>query len=220
MKIQQIINTFKKFISSKKKLEFFLMLVRGLFYQITHFKFVGIILLGKSVEIKGMKNMKIKGVMKLDDYASIDARFCSILEIGNNFSLGKFSILRASGSDFQCPGIFIGSNVSFGPYCYIGGGCGLTIKDNCLFGPSIQIHPENHNFNDLSKPIREQGVNGVGIKIGSNCWIGARNTILDGAQVDNNVVFGALSLVTRGKYLNNSIYYGSPAKLKKVIHDN
>lgn len=220
MKIQQIIHIFNKFIKSNKKLEFFLMFIRGFFYQSINFKFVGILLMGKNAKIIGMKNLKIKGIMKLDDYASIDARFCDTLVVGNNFSLGKFSILRASGSDFQCPGIFIGSNVSFGPYCYIGGGYGLTIKDNCLFGPSIQIHPENHNFNNPTKPIREQGVNGLGIKIGSNCWFGARNTILDGAEINDNVVFGALSLITRGKYFNNSIYYGAPAKLKRAIDDN
>lgn len=220
MKIQQIINIFNQFISSKKKLDFSFMFIRGFLYQLIHFKFIGIILMGRGVKIKGMSNIRIKGPIKLDDYSSIDARFCNILEIGRNFSLGKFSILRASGSSFQCPGMYIGSNVSFGPFCYIGGGYGINIKNDNLFGPSIQIHPENHNFNDEKKLIREQGVYGVGIQIGSNCWFGARNTILDGVEIGDKVIFGALTLITKGIYIKNSIYYGSPAKLQKKIDVN
>jgi acetyltransferase-like isoleucine patch superfamily enzyme len=72
-----------------------------------------------------------------------------------------------------------------------------------------------NNFSDLLKPIRQQGVNHQGIKIGKNCWIGAKVTILDGVVIGNGCIIAAGSVVTAGEYEDNKIYGGVPAKFLK-----
>ena len=42
----------------------------------------------------------------------------------------------------------------------------IEIGDNTIFGPGVSIHAENHNFEDLEKPIRLQGATRKGVKIG------------------------------------------------------
>ena len=76
------------------------------------------------------------------------------------------------------------------------------------------MHSENHNFEDINKPIRLQGVNHKGIKIGNNCWIGAKATILDGAEIGDGCVIAA-GAVVRGKFPNNVVIAGVPAKIVK-----
>ena len=76
------------------------------------------------------------------------------------------------------------------------------------------MHSENHVFSDADKTIREQGVSHKGIKIGSNCWIGAKVTILDGAVVGDGCVIAA-GAVVRGTFPENCVIGGVPARILK-----
>ena len=53
-----------------------------------------------------------------------------------------------------------------------------------------------------------------GVKIGCNCWIGAKVTILDGTEIGNGCVVAAGAVVT-GKFPDNVIIGGIPAKILK-----
>jgi acetyltransferase-like isoleucine patch superfamily enzyme len=79
-------------------------------------------------------------------------------------------------------------------------------------GNFVTIHPENHLFSDNLKPIRLQGVEHTGIKIGSNCWIGAKSMILDGAEIGDGCVIAGGSVVLKGIYETDSVYAGNPAR--------
>ena len=76
------------------------------------------------------------------------------------------------------------------------------------------MHSENHNYSDLELPIRLQGVNHKGIKIGNNVWIGAKSTILDGSVIGNGTVVAA-GAVVRGQFPDNVVLAGVPAKIIK-----
>jgi len=52
-------------------------------------------------------------------------------------------------------------------------------------------------------------------KVGRNCWIGAKATFLDGAEIGDGCVVAAGALV-RGKFPNNCIIGGVPAKILKM----
>jgi acetyltransferase-like isoleucine patch superfamily enzyme len=52
--------------------------------------------------------------------------------------------------------------------------------------------------------------------IGSNCWLGARVTVIDAACVGDHCVIGAGSVVTR-LIPANSLAFGVPARVKKLI---
>ena len=73
--------------------------IRGVIWQIIHFKYFGIMILGKGARIIGSKNIKINGPIKLDDFALLDANNCKQLKIGGGFVLGRFSVLRCSDQD-------------------------------------------------------------------------------------------------------------------------
>jgi len=111
-------------------------------------------------------------------------------------------------------GIQIGDNVGLGTHGFYGGAGGLEIGDDTIFGNYVSVHPENHNFKNLNIPIRLQGVNHKGIKIGKNCWIGAKVTILDGTEIGDGCIVAA-GAVVNGKFPQNVIIGGIPAKIIK-----
>lgn len=53
-----------------------------------------------------------------------------------------------------------------------------------------------------------------GIRIGSNCWLGAKATILDGTVIGNGCVVAAGAVVS-GAFPENVIIGGIPAKIIK-----
>lgn len=192
------------------------MLIRGTLYQLIRLRFRGWVLLGKGGRMLGLSRITFRGVAKIGDFATLDARFSQSVVLGRRFSLGAFSIMRASGSpSFMSAGIAVGDSVTFGPYCNIGGGFGLTIGDQCIFGPYVSIHPESHEHSDPVLPIREQGIEGQGILIHTNCWFGAKATVLDGSVIEPGSVFAAGAMIARRHYPANSVYGGIPAKRLK-----
>jgi acetyltransferase-like isoleucine patch superfamily enzyme len=78
----------------------------------------------------------------------------------------------------------------------------------------VSFHPENHMFSDLTLPIRLQGVNGSGIKVGKNCWIGAKATFLDGVVIGEGCAVTAGSVV-KDKFPDNVVTASIPEKIIK-----
>lgn len=135
---------------------------------------------------------------------------------GNNVSMGFHTHIDLTGSMKNIgKGIKIGNNVGLGTHGHYGSGVGgLEIGNDTIIGNYVSFHPENHNYSDLSTPIRLQGVSGKGIKIGNNCWIGAKATFLDGAEIGNGCIIAAGALV-KDKFPDNVIIGGVPAKILK-----
>jgi acetyltransferase-like isoleucine patch superfamily enzyme len=134
------------------------------------------------------------------------------ITIGDNVSIGSDSKVIVSTSLNNIGiGITIEDNVGIGEFAYLGGAGGLSIGSDCIIGQYFSCHPENHNFNDQTKLIREQGVTRKGITIHPNCWIGSKVTILDGVEIGANSVIAAGAVVTKS-LPENSIIAGVPAK--------
>lgn len=147
----------------------------------------------------------------------IDALSEKGLICGENVSAGFHTCIALTGSVRQIGmGMKIGNNVGLGSNGFYGSGMGFVeIGDNTIFGNYVSIHPENHNYSDLLKPIRDQGVNSKGgVKIGENCWIGAKVTILDGTFIGNGCIVAA-GAVVKGCFPDNVIIGGVPAKIIK-----
>jgi len=112
-------------------------------------------------------------------------------------------------------GIEIGSNCFVGPFAVIQGQGGVSIGDNCLIAGHTYIVSASHVFDTPSIPIRKQGETAVGVKIGSDVWLGAGSIVLDGVEVGDGCVIGAGSVVTRS-LPSMSVAYGAPAKVRRV----
>lgn len=192
--------------------EHLFMLIRGVIWQITHLRFEGLLLLGRGARLRVDRRVRMKGLIKIGHHTLIDLTNTATGQIGPRFSLGDFGIFRASGApDFTCPRVEVAENVSFGPYCNIGGGFGISISENVIAGPYVSLHPESHGL-ATDRAIREQPVHGRGIQIGSDCWLSAKVTLLDGTDLASGTVVGAGAVVTGTKTNKNGIYVGVPAR--------
>jgi acetyltransferase-like isoleucine patch superfamily enzyme len=150
--------------------------------------------------------------LKLGNHVTLSALGTVGITIGDNVSIGSDSKVIVSTSLNNIGiGITIEDNVGIGEFAYLGGAGGLSIGSDCIIGQYFSCHPENHNFNDQTKLIREQGVTRKGITIHPNCWIGSKVTILDGVEIGANSVIAAGAVVTKS-LPENSIIAGVPAK--------
>lgn len=169
-----------------------------------------------SSTIKCYSKIKFGKNLQIGRNCFIDALSKNGLVFGNNCSVGDYTNIRLTGSLKQIAnGVKIGNNVGLGSHGFYGCGVGsLVIGDDCIFGNYVSIHPENHNYRS-DEPIRLQGVSSQGgVKIGNNCWIGTKATILDGTEIGSGCIVAA-GAVVKGVFPDNVIIGGVPAKVIK-----
>ena len=149
----------------------------------------------------------------MQDGVYIDALSKGGVQLGDQVVLGRNTRIECTGG-LQCIGksVKIGDRTTFGNDCMFGAAGGIEVGDDVVAGQFVRFHSENHNYNDLTRLIREQGVSHKGIKIGDNCWIGTGAVFLDGAELGDGCVVGANAVVTK-KFPDNVVVAGIPAKV-------
>jgi acetyltransferase-like isoleucine patch superfamily enzyme len=173
------------------------------------------LMLGKSVSFFNSSKIQWGKFLRLGNHVYISALSKNGIQLGDNVSIGAFSrVIVSTSLNNIGDKIVIGNNVGIGEFAYLGGAGGLEIGDECIVGQYWSCHPENHNHSVLDVAIRNQGVSRKGIKIGKNCWIGSKVTVLDGVQIGDGSIIAAGSVVTKS-FSENSIIGGVPAKLLK-----
>lgn len=172
--------------------------------------------LGKRVSFFNAPKISFGRFLRLGNDVHLSALGKTGIFIGQNVGIGAFSRVVVSTS-FNHLGeyIKIGNYVGIGEYAYLGGAGGLEIGDECIIGQYFSCHPENHVTLDFKVAIRNQGVARKGIKIGSNCWIGSKVTILDGVEIGDGCVIAAGAVVNKS-FPANTVIGGVPAKLLKT----
>lgn len=197
-----------------------LMIVRGCTLKLFFKKSNGILFIGKKCDIRCKKNISFLGSATIDDYVKIDALSKGGIIIGNNFSLGRNSIIECTGVLRELGEKFeIGENVGIAANAFIAVRGNLKIGSDTIFGPGVSIHTENHNFESISKPIRLQGATRKGVTIGKDCWIGSKAIILDGVNIGNHVIVAAGAVVNKD-IPDYAIVAGVPAKIIKMRNNN
>ena len=172
-------------------------------------------LLGRGVRFFNAPKINFGKFLKLGNHVYISALSKNGVTFGNNVGIGDFSRIIVSTSLNQVGDyIKIGDNVGIGEFAYLGGAGGLEIGNECIVGQYLSCHPENHVYDDINVSIRHQGVTRKGIKIGNNCWIGSKVTILDGVEIGDDSIIAAGAVVNKS-FPANSIIGGVPAKLIK-----
>lgn len=108
--------------------------------------------------------------------------------------------------------ITIGKNVFINHACSFLDMGGITIEDNVLIGPKVNLITENHPLN----PDNRKSLICKPIVLKRNAWIGAAATILPGVTIGENSVVAAGAVVTVD-VMPNTIVGGVPAKFIKNI---
>lgn len=153
--------------------------------------------------------------LNLMEYSTINALSYDGVEIGDNFTLGKYAMIECTGvlrNVGNC--IKIGNNVGINHYCFIGVRGDIEIGDNVIFGPRVNVFSENHNFDRTDIPIKEQGVTKDKTVIGNDVWIGANASIMSGVKIGDGCIIAAGAVVSKDVE-DFSIVGGVPAKLIK-----
>jgi acetyltransferase-like isoleucine patch superfamily enzyme len=173
-------------------------------------------LLDSGVRFFNVSKIRWGKFLKLGRNVYISALAKDGVSFGNNVGIGAHSRIVVSTS-LNDIGKFIriGNHVGIGEFAYLGGAGGLEIGDDTIIGQYFSCHPENHNYQNNNLLIREQGITRKGIRIGNNCWIGSKVTVLDGVQIGDGCVIAAGAVVTQS-FQDNSIIGGVPAKLIKT----
>lgn len=188
-----------------------IMMLRGVLYLRRK------VFLGKHVVVLNKRNISFGRNVTINSYSEIDGYASERIIFGDNVKIGSNSkLLSTSHFSKYGKGIIIGNNSAFGDFTHFGAPGGIKIGDDVIGGSYISFHSENHNFTNKGVLIREQGVNSKGIEIGSNIWIGAKVTFLDGCKIGDNCVIAA-GAVVRGEFPPNCIIGGIPAKIIKAI---
>ena len=175
----------------------------------------GIIFAAKGSKVQFGHKIKVGSGLNLMEYATLNALSYEGVDIGNNFTLGKYAIIECTGVLRDVGNsLKIGNNVGVNHYCFIGVRGNITIGDNVIFGPRVNVFSENHIFNSLDVPIKNQGVEKKDTIIGNDVWIGASVSIMPGVKIGNGCVIAAGSVVTKD-VPDFSVIAGVPAKIIK-----
>lgn len=188
---------------------------RGLFVKPLLKKSSGLIFLGSNVKIRHAYQLSVGKNFILEDNVSLNALSDQGITIGDQVSIARDSIIFCTGIiSHKGIGITIGHRTGINARAYLGGQGGITIGNDVIMGPNVQIFSENHNFDRLNIPIKEQGVTRQAVSIGNGCWIGAGATILAGVQIGEGCVIAAGSVVTKSVPAN-TVAAGVPARVIK-----
>jgi acetyltransferase-like isoleucine patch superfamily enzyme len=176
----------------------------------------GLIFRGKKVKIIAPRKISCGRNFILEDYCFINAISRQGIVVGDNVSIGRNAIIECTGVISELgEGLIIGNNVGIAANAFMAVRGSIEIGDNTIIGPGTSIHAENHVFTSLEKPIRLQGATREGIKIGCDCWIGAKVVILDGVHIGNGVIVAAGSVVNQD-LPDYAIAGGVPARVIKI----
>ena len=91
----------------------------------------------------------------------------------------------------------------------------ISIGRACLLGDDVYVCDFDHRTEDLTVPIKDQGIIKSPVRIGDDVWIGTKVTVLRGADIGAGSVVAA-NAVARGVYPPRSVIGGVPGKVIKT----
>jgi acetyltransferase-like isoleucine patch superfamily enzyme len=110
--------------------------------------------------------------------------------------------------------VIIGDYTRIGLHCTVIGP--ICIGNHVNLAQGIVVTALNHNFNDNTKRIDEQGVSTKPVVIGDDVWIGANAVVLPGVTIGQHSVVAAGAVVTQDVPAY-TVVAGVPAKVVKKL---
>jgi len=165
---------------------------------------------GHHITLRHPHKISISDHSFIDDYSVLDAKGDENdgIRIGKNAYIGRNTILSCKGG-----------NIFLGDYSNLSANCSLLSETvievgsyTFLAGHCYLVAGGNHRFDRTDIPIMMQpSKDKGGIRIGSDCWLGASVVVLDGVSLGKGCVLGAGAVVNKS-IPEYSIAVGVPAK--------
>lgn len=115
--------------------------------------------------------------------------------------------------------ITVGENLVLNFDCTILDCAPITIGDNCMLAPGVQIYAATHPVNVKCRQDNEDYYElAFPVSIGNNVWIGGKAVICPGITIGDSSVIGAGSVVTKNVPAN-VVVAGNPAKIIREMSD-
>jgi acetyltransferase-like isoleucine patch superfamily enzyme len=149
-----------------------------------------------------------------------DVRNPARMRIGNFVTVHKDAWIHAQLPDPRPvdPALIIEDNCFIGRRTHISARNCVHIETGVMLASSVFVGDNDHEFSDISTPIRYQGMTEGGrIRIGQGSWIGQNAVILcekGELNLGRNCVVAANSVVTRSAPAY-SVLSGNPARIVK-----
>jgi acetyltransferase-like isoleucine patch superfamily enzyme len=127
--------------------------------------------------------------------------------------IGRF-VHIGDGTSIRCHegNLRIGDKVVFGRYdtvnCYLDVEIGATT----IVADWVYVADFDHAFDDITRPIKDQGIVKSPVRIGPDVWVGTKVTVLRGAFVGQGSVLAAHAVITK-EVPPYSVVAGIPAKV-------
>ncbi|MGL4306006.1 MAG: acyltransferase [Mycobacteriaceae bacterium] len=167
------------------------------YYRLAKFKLAnphvilrGMVFLGKNVEVHSTPDL-------------------SRLEIGRWVHIGDGNAIRCHEGSLR-----IGDKVVFGKDNVVNTYLDIEIGASTLVADWCYICDFDHKMDDVTMPIKDQGIIKGPVRIGPDTWVSAKVTILRHTIIGRGCVLGAHAVV-KGSIPDYSIAVGAPAKVVK-----
>lgn len=132
-----------------------------------------------------------------------------------HFFLGRQSVIESYCCINNAVGdVVIGDHTRIGIHNTIIGP--VCIGNHVNLAQGITVTALNHNFEDVTRRIDEQGISTKPVIIGDDVWIGANAVVLPGVTIGRHCVVAAGAVVTKD-VPDHSVVGGVPAKILKTL---
>ncbi|MHA6627598.1 acyltransferase [Pseudonocardia sichuanensis] len=159
----------------------------------------------------------LRGMVFLGKRVEVEARRgYGRLEIGRWVHIGDGTAIRCHEGSTR-----IGDKVVFGRHntvnCYLD----VEIGAATLVADWVYVTDFDHRTDDVHAPIKDQGIVKSPVRIGPDCWLGVKVSVLRGSRIGRGTVLGAHAVV-RGDVPEYTIAVGAPARVvrdRKADHE-
>jgi acetyltransferase-like isoleucine patch superfamily enzyme len=174
------------------------------------------VVFGKNVTLRHPGKIRIGDNVIIDDNCLIDAKGSSNrgITIGDGVFIGRNSILYCKDGDIE-----LDENVNIGVNCTLFSSNKLVVGQNTrIAGYTYLLSGGDYDYDNPAVKIIDQPspVSKGPLVIGSDCWLGARVTVLDGVRIGEASVIGAGSVVSAA-IADHCLALGTPARVIKRL---
>jgi acetyltransferase-like isoleucine patch superfamily enzyme len=175
----------------------------------------GGLIIGRNVAFRHFRRIRLGQNVVIDDNCLVDAKGTegSGITVGDHVFVGRGTIVYTKNGD-----ITIEPQANISSSCTLFSSNSLAIGKGTMIGAyTYLLSGGEYDYRDPTPFAQQSGTRTRGpLRIGDNCWIGARVTVLDGAAIGDHCVVGAGAVVT-GPIPADSLAVGCPARVVRSI---